>query len=61
MLNDPHSLGTTLAKILTIINVHVVSDIIRQLSIGLVLDSLTKVDWFLAFFPLIVFNHTISE
>ena len=61
MLNDPHSLGTSLAKILTIINVHVVSDIIRQLSIGFVLDSLTKVDWFLTFFPLIVFNHTISE
>ena len=30
MLNDPHSLGTWLAKILTVMNVHVVSDIIRQ-------------------------------
>lgn len=30
MLNDPHSLGTCLSKILTVMNVHVVLDIIRQ-------------------------------
>ena len=30
MLNDPHSLGTSLAKILTIMNVNVDSDIIRH-------------------------------
>ena len=30
MLNDPHSLGTSLSKILTVMNLHVVSDIIRQ-------------------------------
>ena len=30
MLNDPHSLGTSSTKILTVMNVHVDSEIIRQ-------------------------------
>jgi hypothetical protein len=61
MLNDPHSLGTSLAKNLTIINVDVVFDIIRHLSIVFIFDSSTKEDRVISHVPLRVFYHTLGE
>jgi hypothetical protein len=61
MLNDPHSLGTSLPKNLTIINVDVVFDIIRHLSIVFIFDSSTKEDRVISHDPLRVFYHTLGE
>ena len=61
MLNDPHSLGTSLAKILTIMNVNVHSDIIRHSGLDFDFVPSTKHDRFIVGFPLRMFDHTISE
>ena len=61
MLNDPHSLGTSLAKILTVMNVNVHSDIIRHSGLDFDFVPSTKHDRFIARFPLYMFDHTISE
>lgn len=61
MLNDPHSLGTSLAKILTIMNVNVDSDIIRHSGFDFDFVPSTKQNWLITRFPLWMFDHTISE
>ena len=61
MLNDPHSLGTSLAKILTIMNVNVNSDIIRHSGFDFDFVPLTKHNWLISRFPLRMLDHTISE
>ena len=61
MLNDPHSLGTSLAKILTVMNVNVNSDIIRHSGFDFDFVPSTKHNWLITRFPLRVFDHTISE
>jgi hypothetical protein len=61
MLNDPHSLGTSLAKILTVMNVNVNSDIIRHSGLDLDILPSTKHDWLIIWFPLRMFDHTIAE
>ena len=61
MLNDPHSLGTSLAKILTIMNVNVHSDIIRHSGFDFDFVPSTKQNCLITRFPLWMFDHTISE
>ena len=61
MLNDPHSLGTSMAKILTIMNVNVNSDIIRHSGFDFDFVPLTKHNWLISRFPLRMLDHTISE
>ena len=61
MLNDPHSLGTYLAKILTVINVHVVFGIIRQHGCGFQNIPLTKHNWLITNLPLIELCHALNE
>ena len=61
MLNDPHSLGTYLAKILTIINVHVGFGIIRQHGCGFQNTPLTKHNWLISNLPLIELRHALNE
>ena len=61
MLNDPHSLGTSSAKILTVMNVNVNSDIIRHSGFDFAFVPSTKHNWLITRFPLRMFDHTISE
>lgn len=61
MLNDPHSLGTSLPKNLTIMNVHVDFDIIRHLSIVFNFDSSAKENRFISIHPLRMFYHAIRK
>ena len=61
MLNDPHSLGTSLAKILTVMNVNVNSGIIRHSGFDFDFVPSTKHNWLITRFPLRMFDHTISE
>ena len=61
MLNDPHSLGTCLAKNLTVMNVNVLFNIIRQGKSDFTVDTSSKENGFITRFPLLMLDHAIKE
>ena len=61
MLNDPHSLGTYTAKNLTVMNVNVVFNIIRQGKSDFTLHSFPKENRFVTRFPLRMLDHAVKE